>query len=167
MTPEMSTKAPRSGKLILAEMAVTYKTIRRHTYDFRSEPVDNVEKARELLGRLFDRKPVEALYAVAFNSCGDLLGLLRLSEGTVDRASVYPRELVSFLLIETNATAVIIAHNHPGGRKDASVEDVQLTRRLEEILRPLGVKVLDHFICACGRPGIPQEWTSLRTSGAI
>jgi DNA repair protein RadC len=154
-------------KLILAEKAVAYRTVRRHSADIRCDQLDSQDKAKAFLGPLLDELPVEALYALALNSSGDLVGILRLSQGTVDRAACYPRELVSFLLIDTNATAVILAHNHPGGRCEASSEDLALTSRLVEILKPLGVRLLDHLIYATGRPGHPTEWYSLRTAGHI
>ncbi|HOH81092.1 MAG TPA: JAB domain-containing protein [Methanoregulaceae archaeon] len=110
-------------RLIVAEKAVCYRQVRRHSIPVHLEPVETVENAKLLLGKLLDPKPVEGLYAIALNSSGDFLGLVRLAEGTVDRASVYPRELVSFLLIETNATSLILAHSHPGGKAEASNED--------------------------------------------
>lgn len=154
-------------RLVITEKTICYRTVRRHSLPLELEPVSCADRARALLGRLFDRKPVEGLYAIALNSCGDFLGLLRLADGTVDRASVYPRELVGFLLLETNATSCILAHNHPGGKAEPSPEDLALTTRLKEILQPLGVKLLDHFIYACGRPGREPEWISLRERGAL
>jgi DNA repair protein RadC len=154
-------------KLILAEKAITYRTIHRHSLEIQSDRIDSQETAKAFLGPILDESPVEALYAVALNSSGDLMGILRVSQGTVDRAACYPRELVSFLLIETNATSLILAHNHPGGRCEPSAEDLALTARLSDILKPLGVRLLDHFIYATGRPGRDGEWHSLRTSGQI
>jgi len=151
----------------VAEKAVYYRQIHRHSIPLPVEPVDSVEKAKLLLGRILDQKPIEGLYAVALNSSGDFLGLIRVAEGTVDRASVYPRELVSFLLLETNATALILAHSHPGGQAEPSNEDKALTTRLQGILRDLGVKLLDHFIYACSRPGRAPEWVSMREGGFL
>ena len=154
-------------KLVLAEKAIAYRTIRRHTLPMPADALDCQDKVKALLGPLLDERPVEALYALALNSSGDLVGLLKVAEGTVDRAACYPRELVSFLLIETNATALILAHNHPGGRCEASSEDIALTNRLVEILKPLSVRLLDHLVYATGRPGRSGEWYSLRTAGIL
>ncbi|KZD15001.1 MAG: hypothetical protein AO396_07065 [Candidatus Fermentibacter daniensis] len=163
----MSVSVETQKRLIVAEKSVYYRQIRRHSIPIPVEPVDTVEKAKILLGRLLDPKPVEGLYAIALNSSGDFLGLIRVAEGTVDRASVYPRELVSFLLIETNATSLILAHSHPGGKAEASHEDKVLTTKLKGILQDLGVKLIDHFIYACGRPGITPEWVSMRERGDL
>jgi len=151
----------------VAEKAVCYRKVRSHSIPLPIEAIDSAGKVKLLLGHLFESKPVEGLYAVALNSSGDFLGMIKLAEGTVDRAAVYPRELLSFLLLETNATAVILAHSHPGGRAEPSPEDLALTSRLKELLQPLGVKLLDHFIYACGRPGRDGEWISLRERGSL
>lgn len=163
----MSTPVLTRDRLIVAERAVFYRQIRRHSIPLPVEPVDSIEKAKLLLGRILDQKPVEGLYAIALNSSGDFLGLIKVAEGTVDRASVYPRGLVSFLLLETNATALILAHSHPGGQAEPSTEDKTLTTKLQGILQDLGVKLLDHFIYACSRPGKPPEWVSMREGGLL
>lgn len=154
-------------RLYVAEKAVYYRRVRRHAIDLTEEPVDSPSRAKSLLQNLLEQKPVEGFYALALNTSGDFLGMVKTAEGTVDRAAVYPRELVSFLLLETNATGVLFAHSHPGGRAEPSVEDLALTRRLKEILQPLGVRVFDHLIYACGRPGRTGEWISMRERGDL
>jgi DNA repair protein RadC len=167
MTPEMVDALSRRNRLILAEKTVTYRTVKRHNCVFRSEQIDCQDRAKEFLASLFESKPVEALYAIALNSSGDMLGITKLSQGTVDRAGVYPRELVSFLLLSTNATSIILGHNHPGGKAEPSPEDLALTTRLVDVLKPIGIRVLDHLIYSCGRPGRTAEWVSLRSTGQL
>jgi DNA repair protein RadC len=70
--------------------------------------------------------------------------------GTVDHTPVYVREVVKRAL-ELSATAVILVHNHPSGDPEPSRADVEMTRRIVEAARPLGVVVLDHIIV--GRQG--------------
>ena len=65
--------------------------------------------------------------------------------GTIDGASVHPREIVR-RVIETNAAAVIFAHNHPSGVAEPSQSDLRLTQRLKEALTLIDVRVLDHLI---------------------
>ena len=69
--------------------------------------------------------------------------------GTIDGASVHPREVVK-LALARNAAAVILAHNHPSGVAEPSIQDQALTRTLAEALALVDVKVLDHFIVAPG-----------------
>ncbi len=68
-------------------------------------------------------------------------------EGTVDRTTVYPRNLMKRAL-ELDAKALILFHNHPGGTPRASNEDIALTQRMNEACEPLDIKVLDHFLIA-------------------
>jgi DNA repair protein RadC len=70
--------------------------------------------------------------------------------GTVDHTPVYPREVVKRAL-ELSATAVILVHNHPGGDPTPSRADIDLTKRIIDIARGLGVEVHDHIIV--GRDG--------------
>jgi len=65
--------------------------------------------------------------------------------GTIDGASVYPREVVKQALAR-NAAAVIFAHNHPSGIAEPSLADKNITRRLQEALKLVDIRVLDHFI---------------------
>lgn len=65
--------------------------------------------------------------------------------GTIDTASVYPREVLR-KVIEHNAAAVIFAHNHPSGDPEASTSDRRLTTRLVDVLTLINVRVLDHII---------------------
>lgn len=65
--------------------------------------------------------------------------------GTIDGASVYPREVVRRAL-HHNAAAVIFAHNHPSGVAEPSQADERITRKLQDALRLIDVRVLDHFV---------------------
>lgn len=65
--------------------------------------------------------------------------------GTIDGASVYPREVVK-LCLEHNASAVILSHNHPSGIAEPSDADQRITKRLVEALGLIDVRVLDHFV---------------------
>lgn len=68
-----------------------------------------------------------------------------LSVGTIDGASVYPREVVKAALA-ASAAAVIFAHNHPSGVAEPSAADRTLTERLKSALAQVDVRVLDHFV---------------------
>jgi len=69
--------------------------------------------------------------------------------GTIDAASVYPREVVKAALL-LNAAAVIFAHNHPSGISTPSRADRSLTERLSSALGLLDIRVLDHIIVGRG-----------------
>jgi len=65
--------------------------------------------------------------------------------GTVDHTPVYPREVIRRTL-ELSATALILVHNHPSGDPAPSTADVQMTRQIADIARPLGITLHDHLI---------------------
>jgi len=75
----------------------------------------------------------------------------RLFYGTIDGASVYPREVAKAAL-QHNAAAMILAHNHPSGNPQPSEADKRLTKRLVAAMELLDIRVLDHFIVGEGRP---------------
>lgn len=72
---------------------------------------------------------------------------VEMFRGTIDSASVYPREVVKEAL-RLNAAAVIFAHNHPSGNPEPSQADKVLTQRLKEALALVDVRSLDHIIVA-------------------
>jgi len=72
-----------------------------------------------------------------------------MSEGSIGQTAVYPREILKYALA-CDCNAVILAHNHPGGSKNFSMEDKELTQRIVDIFHPLQIKVLDHIIVGGG-----------------
>lgn len=78
-----------------------------------------------------------------------IIDICELFRGTIDGASVYPREVVKEVLMR-NAAAVIFYHNHPSGITEPSSADITLTRRLKTALEIVEVRVLDHFIVGGG-----------------
>lgn len=68
-----------------------------------------------------------------------------LFRGTIDTASVHPREVVKLALAH-NAAAVILAHNHPSGVAEPSQADERITARLRQALGLVDIRVLDHFV---------------------
>ncbi len=74
-----------------------------------------------------------------------------LFQGTIDGASVYPREVAKKALMH-NAAAVIFAHNHPSGVNEPSLADKNITEKLKQSLLLFDIRVLDHFIIGDGKP---------------
>ena len=78
-----------------------------------------------------------------------VLAFEELFRGTIDGASVHPREVVRRAL-QLNAAAVILSHNHPSGVAEPSQADRQITARLREALDLVGIRVLDHLVVGDG-----------------
>lgn len=78
-----------------------------------------------------------------------LIEYREMFRGTIDNASVYPREVLKEVL-KLNAAAVILSHNHPSGSTEPSQADKVLTQRLKDALTMVDVRTLDHVIVAGG-----------------
>lgn len=74
-----------------------------------------------------------------------IISFIKMFHGTINVANVYPREVVKRALAE-NAAAVIFAHNHPSGIAEPSLADKKITRRLQDALKLVDIRVLDHFV---------------------
>ena len=86
------------------------------------------------------------LFAVLFlDNKHRLISYQEMFRGTIDGASVHPREVVKEAL-RHNAAAIIMAHNHPSGVAEPSQADVRITERLKEALSLVDVRVLDHLV---------------------
>ena len=70
-----------------------------------------------------------------------------LFSGSVDRAMVYPREVIKRALA-LNASAILLAHNHPSGVPEPSASDIQLTSRLAGVCTELDIRLVDHIVVA-------------------
>jgi len=87
----------------------------------------------------------EVFFALWLNNKHEVIGHAELFRGTIDGASVYPREVVKEGLAR-NAASVIFAHNHPSGNPEPSQADEAITRRLKDALDLVDIRVLDHLV---------------------
>jgi len=120
---------------------------RRHYAEaLRSGPLLDSPAAtgRFLIARLRD-EPRELFCCLHLDVRHRLIAFDELFRGTIDGASVHPREVVKQAL-RRNAAAVILAHNHPSGIAEPSQADELITRRLAEALSLVEIRVLDHCI---------------------
>ncbi len=75
----------------------------------------------------------------------NVIEMVEMFQGTINQAPVFPREIVKAAL-SRNAAAVILAHNHPSGVAEPSRADKDITEHIQDALKLVDVKVLDHFI---------------------
>jgi DNA repair protein RadC len=95
-------------------------------------------------------EPIEQFRILFLDKKNRLIADEVQQRGTVDHTPVYPREVIKRAL-ELGATALILVHNHPSGDPSPSTADVQMTRQIADIARPLGITMHDHIII--GRSG--------------
>lgn len=106
-----------------------------------SSPAAAIPFLREALGGL----DYEVFVVILLDNRHRVIRVNPLFRGTIDGASVHPREVVKVALIG-GAAAVMFAHNHPSGIAEASQADELITRRLRDALALVDVRVLDHII---------------------
>lgn len=123
----------RAAGFLVARAVEEHKTI--------SSPEDAAEFLCPWLG-LEER---ERFVVLLLDSRNRLLGAETVSTGTVNQAPVYPREVARQAILH-NATAVILAHNHPTGNPLPSTEDRAMTETLRQALKVLDVNVHDHLV---------------------
>lgn len=92
--------------------------------------------------RSFDR---ECVIAVMLGSTKKVMAIHEVSVGIVDGSMIHPREVFKAAIL-ANASSIIIAHNHPSGEIEPSKLDIQITERLREAGKIIGIEVLDHLI---------------------
>ncbi|WP_240207439.1 DNA repair protein RadC [Vibrio sp. CyArs1] len=132
--------APATEHQIL-EKAVEILEGRLVSGDAFTRPNDTKTFLRCKLGE-YER---EVFGVMLLNNQHRLIEFNELFFGTIDSASVYPREVVK-LVLEKNASAVIFAHNHPSGDATPSQADRRITERLKDALALVDVRVLDHIV---------------------
>lgn len=104
-------------------------------------------RAREFLRLKFGALEHEVFSALFLDHRNRLIEYVELFRGTIDGASVHPREVVKEALAR-NAAALIICHCHPSGEASPSQADEHITHRLKEALALLEIRILDHIIVA-------------------
>lgn len=120
---------------------------RRHYREaLRAGPAMNAPAAtRQFLTAQLRDRPYEVFCCLHLDNRHRLIHFEEIFRGTIDGASVHPREVVRQAL-QYNAAALIFAHNHPSGVAEASQADELITRRLRDALALVDIRVLDHLI---------------------
>lgn len=111
----------------------------------RGEPLTSPQLTRQFLSQRLRDYAHEVFAALFLDQRHRVICFEELFHGTLDGASVYPREVVKKAL-QHNAAALIFAHNHPSGVAEPSQADRHITRRLTDALALIDVRVLDHFV---------------------
>jgi DNA repair protein RadC len=115
----------------------------------RGIAMDSPRAVRDFLTMKLGTLEHETFAVLLLDTRHRLIDYVELFRGTIDKASVHPREVVK-LALARNAAALVLAHPHPSGAAEASQADELITRRLKEALALVDVRLLDHIIVAGG-----------------
>jgi DNA repair protein RadC len=143
-------------------LAIVHETLKRASFAQAAKaPVISSWSALVAYVKVaFAARPREVFHVLFLDKKNRLIADEQMGVGTVDHAPVYPREIMRRAL-ELNASGLILVHNHPSGDPTPSSADVEMTRRVVEAARALGLGVHDHLIA--GRDGV----ASLKALGVM
>ncbi|OUS13996.1 hypothetical protein A9Q89_00535 [Gammaproteobacteria bacterium 53_120_T64] len=135
------------GPAKFAQLQSVLELARRHLGEqlSREQVFSNPETVRQFVRAHFQGYQREVFLCLFLDTRHRLIAAEELFQGTIDGASVYPREVVKSAL-RHNAGAVIFSHNHPSGVAEPSGDDEQITRRLKAALALVDIRVLDHIV---------------------
>lgn len=139
------------GKARVATIKAVLELAERMTLEqVEAGPVlSGADAVKRLLILRLDGQERELFAALFLDTRHRLLSYEVLFTGTIDSASVYPREIIRRCLA-LNAAGIVLAHNHPSGLAEPSIADIALTERLKPLLAEMGVRLLDHIVIGRG-----------------
>lgn len=114
-------------------------------YFSRGEALTSPDKAKDCIKLKLAPLEHEVFLCLFLDNQHKVIACEELFRGTIDGASVYPREVVKTAL-QHNSAALIIAHNHPSGLSEPSQADRAITEKLKAALALIDIRVLDHFV---------------------
>jgi DNA repair protein RadC len=115
----------------------------------RGNVLSNPDDTRNFLISELGGRNYEVFACLFLDNKHRVIRFEELFYGTIDGASVYPREIVKRALLH-NAAAIILAHNHPSGIAAPSEADISVTSKLKEALKLIDIRILDHFVVGDG-----------------
>ncbi|HXK55383.1 MAG: DNA repair protein RadC [Gammaproteobacteria bacterium] len=139
------------GNAKYAQLQAVLEMARRHQRETlaRRDVLTSPSHTRAYLEARLSGYPNEVFACLFLDNRHRVIEYEELFRGTIDGASVYPREVVRRALYH-NAAALILAHNHPSGVAEPSTADRSITLRLRDALALVDVRVLDHVVVAAG-----------------
>jgi DNA repair protein RadC len=141
------------GSAKYAQLQAVLEMAKRHFKEIiqRGSALTSPEITRAYLSAQLRGYSYEVFGCLFLDNQNRVIQFEELFRGTIDGASVYPREVVKQALYH-NAAAIIFAHNHPSGITEPSLADKQITEKLKNALALFDIRVLDHFIIGDGEP---------------
>ncbi len=141
------------GDASYAQLQAVLEMAKRHFIEIlqRGDALTSPDATKAYLSAQLRGYSYEVFACLFLDNQHRVILLEEMFRGTIDSASVYPREVVKRALFH-NAAAIIFAHNHPSGISEPSQSDKQITEKLKQSLGLFDIRVLDHFIIGDGLP---------------
>ncbi len=141
------------GRAKYALLQAVIELARRHLAESlkRDSALTSVAETRAFVSAQLRDRPREVFAVLFLDNQHRMIAFEEMFQGTIDSASVYPREIIKRAL-SLNAAAIILAHNHPSGVAEPSLADQRITERINEASQLVSIRLLDHFVVGDGPP---------------
>ena len=153
----MTEKKPPAKRINI----VSLKMVRESSILYEQRTISSPMDAAGLFTEFLADSDREKFIVLCLNTKNQPTSLATVSIGSLNSSIIHPREIFKIALL-ANSAAVILSHNHPSGDPQASREDIDVTKRLVEVGKLLGIDVLDHIIV-----GKDKKFFSFREKGMI
>lgn len=146
--------------MYVRELYARYRLRRLSGWSLPLEPLQTPQDAARIFVTLLRDEVVEVGGLLCLSTRHHVLAYHELSRGTVDATIMHPRDIFKAALL-TNATAVILGHNHPSGDVTPSPDDRAITSRIAAAGVLMGIELIDHFIVSADAKYLSFKETGL------
>lgn len=140
---------------------ISLRMIRETSVLYAPRRISSPDDAVSLVKAFLEDSDRECMIAVYLNIKNEPTAIHTVSIGTLSTSPLHPREVLKAALL-SNAATFILAHNHPSGDPTPSTDDIEVTRRMTDAGRLLGIELIDHVII-----GSDERFISLRQQGQL
>lgn len=139
---------------------VSVKLVKESNLLYKERSIQSSEDVYILMNQFFDDLDREAFLVISLDTKNQPVSINICHIGSLNASIVHPREVMKTAIL-SNAASIIVGHNHPSGNCSPSREDIEVTTRIVEAGKIVGIDVLDHIIVGDG------EYVSLKEKGYI
>lgn len=139
---------------------VSLKLVKESSLLYKERSVRSPEDGYQLMKLFLADKDREHFIVVSLDTKNQPVSINVCHIGSLNTSIVHPREVMKSAIL-SNASSIIVGHNHPSGLPEPSKEDIEVTRRLAETGKIIGIDVLDHIIVG------DESFISLKEKGYI
>lgn len=131
----------------IREISIKYKALRSQVFQ-----LETPKSAAQFISRKIKNEAQENFVVLCLNTRNEVVHYCPVTKGTVSQSLVHPREVL-LPVLQSGSTAFMIAHNHPSGSLNPSMDDDKVTKELKQAGELIGIQLLEHIIVAFGTSG--------------
>lgn len=128
---------------------VSLKIVRESSLLYDQRRITSPDDAANLVKSFLADSDRENFMVICLNTKNEPNAIHTVGVGTLNSSQIHPRELFKISIL-ANSASIIVAHNHPSGDSTPSMEDIEITKRLIDAGKLLGIEILDHIIIGNG-----------------